>query len=421
MTQPIVLDLFAGGGGVTTGAKFAGCEVPGAIEMDTDIAQVYADNHGQHITVARVQDVDPRAWLGIDFLWASPVCREFSIAKTDRQESEEDWTSAQAVCNFLTELQPKGFALENVPGYRRSRSLKLIRECLTKLGYWWTEDIVNAADYSVPQTRKRLILRALNGQMVPPMPAASRWISWYEAIEDLIPTLPPSQFSDWQLARLPEDVFTCLVESRNGRQERGDGLRPSTEPATTVCGTSYGAHAGKAFLLGVQGENGELFRVPQDAVPCVTANHPSGKYRAWLVDGDGNRSRTPTVLAETAPSITVQAWHGRRPVQMPRAFLVDCQNNGNVNETTGQRGLTLSPEGQPAYTIIGSASHRVGRAWLEQGEVRAMTPHALARFMSVPDTYILPKSNRLACQILGNMVCPLVAKVVMESLISGCG
>ena len=72
---------------------------------------------------------------------------------------------------------------------------------------------------------------------------------------------------------------------------------------------------------------------------------------------------------------------------------------------------------EPAGTVI--ATTHTGRAWLDQGRVVRMTPRALARFQSVPDSYQLPDSNTLACRIIGNGVACLVAQAVTESLLDG--
>jgi site-specific DNA-cytosine methylase len=66
-------------------------------------------------------------------------------------------------------------------------------------------------------------------------------------------------------------------------------------------------------------------------------------------------------------------------------------------------------------TLSAAAVKGPPRAWLEHGRVVQMTPRALARFQSAPDTYQLPQSNKLACRVIGNGVPSLLAQRVAES------
>jgi DNA (cytosine-5)-methyltransferase 1 len=73
--------LFSGGGGVEALLKRS-INFVHAVEYDPAIAAVYRANHGDHVQVARVEDVDYAPWGMLDYLHASPVCKEFSQAKT---------------------------------------------------------------------------------------------------------------------------------------------------------------------------------------------------------------------------------------------------------------------------------------------------------------------------------------------------
>ena len=57
------------------------------------------------------------------------------------------------------------------------------------------------------------------------------------------------------------------------------------------------------------------------------------------------------------------------------------------------------------------------RAWLSSGRVVKMTPRALARFQSLPDSYILPDKASLACTVIGNMVPSLLMQQIVEPLL----
>jgi DNA-cytosine methyltransferase len=365
--------LFSGGGGVEALLKDR-MQFVRAVEYDPAIASVYRANYGNHIQVADVCDLDYADWPALGYLHASPVCKNASQAKTGGKESDTDIRTAQAVVRCLEATEPRVFTLENVRGYRKFDAYRLICRALDRLGYMWHAEVLNSADFGVPQTRQRLILRAVKDSLLPTLPEPEPWIGWYAAIEDLIPTLPPSTFAPWQLARLPEKVTGAFAVAQG---TFGDNL------VVAEC---------------------------TDPLFAVTANSNQAHVRAFLVDGYGNCSREPTVLAQNEPSMTVQAWHGRRPIQTPRAYLI-----GGGNTNTAIVDSKPRDEDDPAFTVTHARVR--DRAWLSQGRVVKMTPRALARFQSLPNSFWLPEKTSLACTVIGNAVPSLMMRKIVVQLL----
>lgn len=273
--------LFCGGGGVDIGARAAGLALAWGIEYDAEIADVARRNLGNHIITADILDVDPAMLPHVTVLHASPPCPNFSVAKTDRGETPHDIALGRKVAEFVRVLMPRIFTLENVYAYRHSESWTIIADTLNECGYWHNIEHVNAADFGVPQSRQRMIVRAVRGGWVPMLPAPVEHVGWYAAIADLVDDLPDSKLAPWQLRRLPEEVMTQLFA--NGGY---DGNIQSSHP---------------------------------DA-PAMTCGANCGPYNAVLVDL-GNTSRDATQLDESMPSCTIAAWHGRRPSHVPIAIL----------------------------------------------------------------------------------------------------
>jgi DNA (cytosine-5)-methyltransferase 1 len=352
-------DLFAGGGGWSTGAMRAGLTPVGAIEHDARIAEWYTRNVGPHVTVADVCKCNPADFPRPDVLLASPPCPNFSVAKSGAEETEEDIAMARAVARFISVMRPRFFALENVYYYRKSASWRTIATALREAGYGFRYWHLNAADYGVPQTRQRMFAIARRDGRIPHRPAATHahrdditpmfdrrlpWVGWYEAIEDLIPDLPETQFAQWQLERLPEAL-----------EKRGIG----------------------------------------------------GSFVA-----EGTDMRSMPVASADEPCFTIKTSHWKA---VTRAFIVDCQYNGSGDE----RGLTIRTDDEPVFTTRASENQVVQiRAMLAHGRVVKMTPRALARFQSFPDDYELPENNALACRIIGNAVPPLLAQRLCEVMIT---
>ena len=189
---------FSGGGLLEAGLKGV-IDPKVAVEFSEKIAGVYADNHGNHIVVADVRDVDPKKLVGavdggeVQYFHASPVCKNFSKAKREGGEVELDKETALSTAEFIAKTRPKVVTIENVKGYRNSEALKIITDELARQGYDWDADVYNAADYGGYTKRERLIVRAKRDGKLPPkpekLPEELRKKGWYSAVEDLIPHL----------------------------------------------------------------------------------------------------------------------------------------------------------------------------------------------------------------------------------------
>jgi DNA (cytosine-5)-methyltransferase 1 len=238
--------LFTGGGLADVGALQAGYELLWGVEWDADIAAVANANlpHRDTVHAASVIGFD---WGNVerpDHLHMSPPCQDFSVAKTSGKVGNDNDGIADACIEALAALQPSTVTLENVEGYRKAPGFQRIVDYLWGAGYWVNVDVLNSADMGVPQTRRRLFLRAVHGGFPGPLPQPVKWRGWYEAIEDLIPGLPETQFADWQTARFHKYDLQgwFVVDDQNNGDVGSDGLRGLTircanQPCFTISAT----------------------------------------------------------------------------------------------------------------------------------------------------------------------------------------
>lgn len=378
--QHTTATLFSGFEGVGIGAINAGLTHLWGVEFDADIAAV-AETNGFKTIVADVRAVDyatlERPW----HLHASPVCKNASTAKTNGEESTDDLETAAAVERAIEALRPTLFTLESVRGYLDFAAFKNIMRTLRRLGYQIAHDVLNAANWGVPQTRERLIVVARNDGKRPRMPEHTHaradllgsmfetrlpWVGWYEAIEDLIAGLPDAQFANWQLARMPESIYEPVLI--------GGANTSETQAAAGVGVSSYAE--------------------PTRVVNATNSN----QWRAFLV----NESSTMEIRNADQPTATQVA----SPSRALKAFIVP---GGNASS------FDIREADAPARTV--GDTERVGNAPRASinGRVVKMTPRCLARFQSFPDSYILPASARLATTGIGNAVPPLLMQRVLEA------
>lgn len=425
------------------------------VEIDDAIAEVNRRNGG-HCLTADLLDIDPADYTGWVLYHFSPPCPSFSVAKQGG-ETEIDLTLARKICEFIRLGRPVYFTLENVWGYRQSLSWLLIWYTLLEEGYGVAGWNLNAADYGVPQSRRRMIVIARRDGRPPakPWPTHARepdmftlpWVGWYEAIEDLIPDLPESQFAPWQMDRLPEELKTYLIMTANTNRggidnKPGRGVLDMGEPANTVTAGPAGGMP-KAFLIPGDNTSNETVRLADE--PMVTiqtrppgrcphrafilgqgersrpksasqppdtikANHNQTGIRAFVIDSANANERNVTIRDAGSPVFTITAMEKTAP---PKAFVVDCQNNGPPD----RRGLTIRQQDDPIFTMTASANRRTIRACLISGRVISMTPRALARFQDFPDWFMLPENRALSCRGIGNALPPGVYRAELKSLL----
>lgn len=203
---------FSGGGLVEEGLKGIIDPVV-AVEYDEKISGVYRNNFGQHIVTADVRDVDPRELVKqidgeVEYFHASPVCKNYSQAKSNHAEVELDKETAASTAEFINAVKPKVVTIENVKGYKDSEAMKTITDALDANGYTWDADVYNAADYGGYTNRERLIVRAVRDGKLPEKPKKmARKSGWYEAVDDIIPTLTEKKngVAPWMDIRLKAD------------------------------------------------------------------------------------------------------------------------------------------------------------------------------------------------------------------------
>jgi DNA (cytosine-5)-methyltransferase 1 len=157
------LDIFCGGGGSSAGARAAGIELVGAIDMCPVATNTYRDNFPKaHVETGRLEDIKPsdvRKHVGsIDILLASPECTNHTPAKGSAPRCEASRATAMHAVEYAREFKPRWLVLENVVNMRPWSRFNELKMELKSLGYNLAEQVLDASDFGVPQSRKRLFL-----------------------------------------------------------------------------------------------------------------------------------------------------------------------------------------------------------------------------------------------------------------------
>lgn len=179
-SSAIAIDLFCGAGGVTRGFRDAGIDVRLGIDSERRFSKTYeANNPGSKFLYARVEAVTAREILRIIeptagqklIVSACAPCQPFSLQ--NKKGIHHGFGDARGTLLFeamriIRELaecghRPEFIFLENVPGANKSLAWQNAKSFLFENSFAVAFGVVNAADYGVPQYRKRLITIARNG------------------------------------------------------------------------------------------------------------------------------------------------------------------------------------------------------------------------------------------------------------------
>lgn len=212
-----VVDLFAGLGGNSEGARQAGCQVVWAANHWPAAVQIHANNHPDTMHVC--QDLQQANWLEVpqhDCLIASPACQGHSPAR-GKEKPHHDITraTAWAVVSAVECHRPDYFIVENVPAFAKWALYPAWCAAMTALGYALSPMILDAADFGVPQHRSRIII--LGTRSKHPIELS------FEKHQHV----PASSFIDfntgnWSMIDKPGRSTNTLARIENGRQAFGD-------------------------------------------------------------------------------------------------------------------------------------------------------------------------------------------------------
>lgn len=229
MRQYNAIDLFAGCGGLSRGFMDAGFKILVGVDNDQAALNTFARNHEGAIALnadlSKEESFDVIKMLAgdnpIDVVIAGPPCQGFSLTGPRHFDDPRNRLYI-AVLELVRQYQPKGFIIENVPGMAMMYDGQIKEEVLRRfrdMGYNVDCRILLAADYGVPQMRRRLVYMGIRRDIgVPEFPAPvlkpDEYITCRQAIGDL-----PSRESE---LGEEEDQYDKPAETAYQKMMRGD-------------------------------------------------------------------------------------------------------------------------------------------------------------------------------------------------------
>lgn len=213
------IDLFAGGGGTTSGAKQAGIEIVWAANHSINAVRCHELNHPEvEHSCQDLQQADFSFCPDHDILFASPCCQGHSYASGKAKltkKADKSRSTAWAVVSCLDAKESEVAVIENVVDFRKWRLFDAWIYAIQQLGYSISFNIVNAADLGVPQSRERLFI------------VCTRSKNPLEIKFDKQSHIPASSFIDLNFEGYEWDLVSNRVKATqnriiNGRKKFGD-------------------------------------------------------------------------------------------------------------------------------------------------------------------------------------------------------
>jgi len=243
VSGPTFIDLFSGAGGLTVGLEDAGWECHLAVDHWDDAVETYRANIGGHEAVSiDIHDIDVE-WLARhldgtpDWVVGGPPCQGWSTVGKRQWDDERNELFTEFM-RIVRLLEPENFLIENVLGLKDMGAAPDVQALFADLGYRVSFHVVRAADYGVPQLRRRVIFVGSRHGLSVSKPPASRdedeFTTVWDAIGDL-PEVGPGQTVDRHVGK----AFTDYQRRLRGRTRRLQGHTVSAHPPELVRALSF--------------------------------------------------------------------------------------------------------------------------------------------------------------------------------------
>lgn len=350
----LVVDLFAGGGGASTGLAWAlGRDPDIAINHDAEALAMHRANHPhtRHMQndITRVLPLEATGGHPVAVLHASPDCTHFSKAKGGKPKSQYIRDLAWVIVRWAEDTRPMLITLENVEEFlswgpldknghpiksQEGATFAAWRKRLTRLGYRVEWRLLRACDYGAPTTRRRLFVVARRDKrpIVWPAPTHGNPKSAAVRAGKLLPWRTAAECIDWSIPS--QSIFDRKKPLALATQRRiAEGLR------------RYVLQAAEPFII------------------CLNHTAKDGSYQYFRGQGIGEPLATITQslgFAVTAPVLSRQFGRsiGQR-VDAPHPTITQCNHDALVAASLiKMRGMNIgAPVDEPLRTVSAQGQH----------------------------------------------------------------
>lgn len=391
MTVFTAIDLFCGAGGLSAGFVQEGYEIALGVDFDTASVDTYAANFGagkaRHEDLLDFTASDVRKLVGrdIDVILGGPSCQPFSTHGRQNRWVVGDPRSDlwSRMHSYVAELRPRAFLMENVPGmlyFGKGTFVGALTDAFRELGYTMVHRIVLAADYNVPQLRRRLIVVGVRGDEPFAFPEQPRLGGWRR-----------DSLAKWEAERLAADKLPHIT-----LRDALGALPVAVEPGQRAkYRTARPANPYDAYM------RTPWMRVPQQGAGPLSAKQLVTEHeRVPIIE------EVRTLAKHVPPGGT---WRDIPPHLLPDRFRA-------MRRTDGTNLYGRMTWDRPAYTMTTQFQNITTGCFIHPDEDRPLTVREGARVQTFSDDFVFEGSIGAKVRLIGNAVPPLLARAFARQL-----
>lgn len=407
LKKPRAIDIFCGAGGITQGLTDAGFEVLWAVDSDKNTKKTFDYNHSVQMTLADIQNIDPPS-LGLkkkelDLLVGGPPCPPFSIVGRTKINSiegrdvkeDERFLLYENFIKYLDHYQPKTFVMENVKGMKSAVNkdgisvVSIIKEQMEDLGYSVQVQLLDAANYGVPQHRERVFF--IGNRLGLENPDMEKWETHREPRNDTEKMMkiksnePTLQHYTGEASEFPRFEKNIHKQPWNTIADAILDLPPVSPKGT------------------IPPKKAEKYYLP-----------PISEYQHWV--------RNTPIDVDVGEQVLYN--HECRGHNMRDLSIYKLLGEGvswiigNLPENVQPYRTDIFPDKYKKQDPLGPSStivahiYKDGNIFIHPREARTFTVREAARLQSFKDTFVFPVSRTQAYKQVGNAVPPLIAQAL---------
>jgi len=439
------IDLFAGPGGLSLGLKEAGFDIIAAVEMDSDAGATYRHNIGNHTEIEDITKFSPKKLRGklegngyleagenLTLIAGGPPCPGFSLIgrskimdlikkgeygdSKDARHSFIDDPRNQLFLEFVKyvkEFKPDYFVMENVSGMSSYQIeddpvVDVIKKKFTE--YIVEERILSAADYGVPQDRKRIIFlgykKGVTACKFPIQTYKKKQLTVLDAIKDLLKVSPTV---DGKVTINDKDSSSQGAKFRK-RMRNWECVRQNGDIVK-----SKGGNKTSHWTRSVNDRDKVLFQFIKSGAP----SYSKGKLNI-------KKSVPRQIYGDIYPDM----WNSHLAPAFKKEGLSAWKRDGrhHIKNKEGKRWLMYPTNGfkdkmrrirwdKPSPTIVAHLA-KDGYMFIHPVEDRTITVREAARFQSFPDSFEFLGSMSSQFRQVGNAVPPILAEAIGNEIMA---
>lgn len=400
------IDLFAGAGGLSKGMEEAGFDVIWGLDNEDKTKKTFEENHTGEMLVGDITELDPSK-VGpnkdeIDVVVGGPPCPTFSLvgrskinSMDDRNNTEDDRHQLyQDFLRFVDHYEPEVFVMENVKGMMSAENedgdpvVEIIKNEMENIGYKANVQILNSANFGVPQKRERLFfIGNSNGDENP-------------------------DIKEWRSHREPrnEDEKGIMFKQEDEDSDDNDYLEFPVHKKNIDNKKPWNTVADAILDLPPVVSDG-------DTPPTSTEEYtmgPVSEYQEWVRDIPDDKKWEDMELYNH-----VCRGHNMRDLTLYKLMGEGVTYKiGDLPEEHQPYRTDIFPDKmkkqnpkEPSSTVVAHL-YKDGHMFVHPNEARSITVREAARLQSFKDTFEFPVARTHAFKQVGNAVPPLLAKAI---------